>query len=104
YGIRTDHYKLIYYYGDPLDVKGAVQKKTEPEWELFDLDNDPMEMKNVYADAAYTEVVAELKEKLTSLRGSNKEEQKGNARKRKTSMQMEPTTRWWQKLKKNSPC
>ncbi|HLR02944.1 MAG TPA: sulfatase [Virgibacillus sp.] len=75
YGIRTDHYKLIYYYGDPLDVKGAVQKKTEPEWELFDLDNDPMEMKNVYADAAYTEVVAELKEKLASLRTYYKEEQ-----------------------------
>src|SRR5699024_12283568 len=36
YGIRTDNYKLIYYYGDPLDVKGAIDKKTPPEWELFD--------------------------------------------------------------------
>src|SRR5699024_11885274 len=44
YGIRSENYKLIYYYGDPLDVKEAVQEKTEPEWELFDLANDPLEM------------------------------------------------------------
>lgn len=68
YGVRTDNYKLIYYYGDPLDVKGAVQRKTEPEWELFDLVADPYEINNVYNNPEYSEVVTGLKEELTRLR------------------------------------
>lgn len=75
YGIRSENYKLIYYYGDPLDVKEAVQKKTDPEWELFDLANDPLEMKNVYDDEAYAEVIVHLKDKLAELRVYYKEVQ-----------------------------
>ncbi len=41
YGVRTKRHKLIYYYGQPLDAKGAIPKPTEPEWELFDLQKDP---------------------------------------------------------------
>ncbi len=41
YGVRTDRYKLIHFYHD-VD-----------EWELYDLDNDPSEMRNVYDDLAY---------------------------------------------------
>ncbi|MFP3360112.1 DUF4976 domain-containing protein, partial [Planococcus sp. SIMBA_143] len=55
YGVRTDRYKLIYYYGDPLDVIGAVPKPMEPEWELFDLEKDPLELKNEYDNPAYEE-------------------------------------------------
>lgn len=68
YGIRTSRYKLIYFYGDPLDVKGNIPKKTTPEWELFDLQEDPLEINNVYADPAYTDTVKELKRELTELR------------------------------------
>ncbi|WP_100010003.1 sulfatase [Lentibacillus sediminis] len=68
YGVRTDRYKLIYYYGDPLDVIGAVPRPMEPEWELFDIEKDPLELKNEYNNPAYTEVVDELKEKLAQLR------------------------------------
>ena len=59
YGLRTDRYKLIFYH------------RTDPgpqEWELFDLQEDPLEMHSVYDDPAYAGVVAELKEELARLR------------------------------------
>ena len=55
YGVRTDRYKLIYFYS--ID-----------EWELYDLEKDPDELKNLYADAGYAEVVGTLKAKLKELR------------------------------------
>ncbi|WP_096438616.1 sulfatase family protein [Alteribacter populi] len=75
FGIRTERYKLIYYYGDPLDVKGALQQKTEPEWELFDLQKDPLEINNVYKDPNYHETLQELKQELNRLREYYKETQ-----------------------------
>ena len=54
YGVRTDRYKLIHYY------------QTD-EWELFDLKNDPQEMKSVYDDSSYSTVVTDLKQELTRL-------------------------------------
>ena len=68
YGIRTDRYKLIFYYGLPLDAAGAMPEPTPPEWELFDLVNDPREMNNVYEDPAYAEITAELKKELLRLK------------------------------------
>jgi arylsulfatase A-like enzyme len=68
YGIRTHQYKLIFYYGLPLGMSGAVKKPTEPEWEMFDLRKDPQEMKNVYADPAYAPIVKELKAELLRLK------------------------------------
>lgn len=68
YGIRTDRYKLIFYYGLPLDASGAFQESTPPEWELFDLQNDPHEMNNVYDDPAYAEVIKGLKSRLLELK------------------------------------
>jgi arylsulfatase A-like enzyme len=67
YGIRTRRYKLIYYYGDPLDAAGANGPRTEPEWELFDLAEDPMEMRSIYDDPAYAGVVRELTDELHRL-------------------------------------
>jgi arylsulfatase A-like enzyme len=55
YGVRTQRYKLIYYY--EID-----------EWELFDLQNDPEELRSVFADPDYAEIVAELKERLVQMR------------------------------------
>lgn len=68
YGVRTGRYKLIYYYGEPLDVIGAVNKPMEPEWELFDLERDPKEMKNEYDNPLYASVVEELKAELQASR------------------------------------
>jgi arylsulfatase A-like enzyme len=70
YGVRTERYKLIYYYGEALGSGGAIDRATLPEWELFDLEKDPHEMYNVYADPAYAGVVAELKAELERLRGA----------------------------------
>ena len=56
YGISTERYKLIHFYYD-ID-----------EWELFDLENDPDEMKNVYDDPEYSEVREELHKRLDELR------------------------------------
>ncbi len=54
-GVRTPHHKLIHFY--QLN-----------EWELYDLIKDPDELKNVYNDPAYADVVAKLKAELDRLR------------------------------------
>lgn len=59
YGIRTDRYKLIYYY---------EREPEPPEWELFDLQQDPQELHSVYDHSDYQDVVRELKAQLRRLR------------------------------------
>lgn len=68
YGVRTERYKLIYYYGEALGQPGAVDDPTPPEWELFDLEKDPLEMHSVYHDPRYASVVCNLKDELERLR------------------------------------
>jgi len=68
YGIRTDRYTLINFYGKPLGMKGAVNKPTEPEWEMFDRKADPQQMRNVVGDPKYADAVRELKTELERLR------------------------------------
>ena len=70
YGIRTERYKLIYYYADPLDQPGSIGECEEPEWELFDLREDPRELNNVYANPDYQEIAADLKTELDRLQRS----------------------------------
>ena len=53
--MRTDRYKLIEYYAEG------------DYWELFDLQEDPNELRNVYDDAAYADLVVELKAELRRL-------------------------------------
>jgi arylsulfatase A-like enzyme len=54
-GVRTMRYKLIHYYD-------------AGQWELFDLENDPNEMRSVYDDPAYADEVVALKAELARLR------------------------------------
>ncbi len=56
YGISTDRFKLIHFYYD-ID-----------EWELFDLQKDPMEMNNVYKDPGYSEIREDLHKRLDKIR------------------------------------
>lgn len=56
YAIVNEDYKLIHFYYD-VD-----------EWELYDRKKDPKEMKNVFDDPAYAEIVKDLKVKLADLR------------------------------------
>jgi N-acetylglucosamine-6-sulfatase len=64
YGLRTDRYKLIFFYGRPLDASGVRNDPTEPGWELYDLQRDPNELRNVYDDPRYADVREDLKERL----------------------------------------
>ena len=59
--------RLIYYYADALQQRGAVEEPCEPEWELFDLENDPCELNNVYREPAYKNAVQDLKSQLHRL-------------------------------------
>jgi len=68
FGIRTMEHKLIFFYGLPLDAKGAVKQPTPPHWELYDLREDPREMQNVYDDPAYADTVKRLKAELIRLK------------------------------------
>ena len=64
YGLRTERWKLIYYYGKPLGMKGANPPDTEPDWEFFDMKIDPREMHNLYHDPKYAELIKKLKGEL----------------------------------------
>ena len=67
YGIRTEQYKLIYYYADALGTLGSEDEPKVPEWELFDLKKDPYEMINVYHDPDYERVAIVLERELYRL-------------------------------------
>jgi len=60
YGVRTDRYTLAFFYD-----KG--------EWELFDNQKDPMQLRNVYAEPEYAKTVVELKAELNRLRALYKD-------------------------------
>ena len=70
YGMRNERYKLIYYYGDDLDMPGAHPEHTTPAWEFYDLQEDPYEDRNAYSDSRYQEIITEMKGELQSLRVS----------------------------------
>lgn len=61
YGIRTERYKLIYF-------------NKINQWELYDLDKDPKEMRNIYGDAAQAELIKKLKEEMYKLKKELKDE------------------------------
>jgi arylsulfatase A-like enzyme len=73
YGIRTQRYKLIYYYGKALGSSGAVNQDTPPEWEFFDLKTDPREMKNLYSEPGSQKIIAQLKLRLAKLQAYYKD-------------------------------
>lgn len=64
YGIRTERYKLIFFYGLPLDMKDAEKEPTKVGWELYDLRRDPFEQNNIYDHPAYRKVRTTLKTML----------------------------------------
>ena len=55
YGVRTDRYKLIHFYND-VDL-----------WELYDLQEDPNELNNVYDQSEYQAVRERLHKELKEL-------------------------------------
>jgi arylsulfatase A-like enzyme len=66
YGIRTDRYKLIHWYG-----KGFGTDQDIDTWEMFDLKADPHEMRNVYNSEKYLKILQQLTRDLAELRKNN---------------------------------
>ena len=61
YGVRTERYKLIHFYND-ID-----------EWELYDLQQDPQELNNLYGKEGYDDVTKELRAELLRLQEQYKD-------------------------------
>jgi arylsulfatase A-like enzyme len=61
YGIVTDRYKLVHFYYPDVD-----------EWELFDLEKDPHEMRSVYGKSEYVAAQKDLHAELKRLRSELK--------------------------------
>ena len=85
FGVRSDRYKLIFFYGtDYIKVspdrtklgRGAENNKdlnryranTPVAWEFYDLESDPFEMKNLYNDPQYSEQINSMKLQLKKIR------------------------------------
>ncbi len=62
YGIRDERYKLIHYYF-PTD-----------EWEFFDLEKDPNELRSVYSLPEYADRVKDMKTQLKAMRVKYKDD------------------------------
>lgn len=54
YGVKTKRYKLIHFY-------------REDNWELFDLENDPRELENIFGTKGTKSITKELKQELRRL-------------------------------------
>ena len=64
FGIRNDRYKLAFFYGQPLGMRGAMKKTTDPAWEFYDLLEDPREISNAYNNPEYADIIKDMKEEL----------------------------------------
>ncbi|OXG76229.1 mucin-desulfating sulfatase [Cryptococcus neoformans MW-RSA36] len=53
YGIRSKRYKLIFWYNEGGDLPGSRQGGEDQEWELFDCEEDPLELFNLWSDDSY---------------------------------------------------
>ena len=86
FGIRTEEYKLIFFYGRYwVDTENSddwnkdswgnrYDFNTPVSWEFYDLKNDPMEMNNRYSDPKYAVIIKQLKQELAYKRKELNEE------------------------------
>ncbi|WP_109830919.1 sulfatase family protein [Reichenbachiella versicolor] len=80
FGIRNDRYKLILFYGryykldTPSDKWGRYDFDTPPAWEFYDLQRDPEEMQNEYANPKYADIIQKMKSELKAKRAELNEE------------------------------
>jgi uncharacterized sulfatase len=75
FGIRTDRYKLIFFYGTDFLKTGEEKNdlnryraNTPVAWELYDLQEDPQETINIYETMKHTAQVHQLKSMLLNVR------------------------------------
>jgi len=68
FGIRSERYKLIFFYGCDFTGRRRTQPPTPPAWEFYDLDKDPAEMHNEYDNPKYAKIIAAMKTRLKETR------------------------------------
>ena len=61
YGVCTETHKLIYFW-------------KKDQWELYDLKNDPEELKNIYTDPAQKDLIEKLKSEMLRLKKELKDD------------------------------
>lgn len=67
-GIRSDRYKLIFYYGNRLNMTDSEDIRIPPSWDFYDLLHDPHENHNVYSAPEYAPIIKQMKQDLLKLR------------------------------------
>jgi len=64
FGIRSERYKLIFFYG--CDARGT--NRTPAAREFYDLETDPREMQNQYANPEYSKIIEAMRVELRETR------------------------------------
>ena len=72
-GIRSKKSKLIYFYGEGLNKNNTSKIKTSEAWEYYDLEKDPLELKNEFYNPAYKKEILKLRQELIKLKNSIKD-------------------------------
>ena len=82
-GVRTMRHKLIYFYDSPIGpdgrtpARGARTNVRDPFWEFYDLEEDPLEVRNLYHDPAHRSRIEALKHRIVELRKQYGDDQDG---------------------------
>ncbi len=67
FGIRNHRYKLALFYGQSRQSQQRDTMPDEPGWEFYDLQKDPTEQHNAYADPQYYDIIQSMKKEMQSL-------------------------------------
>jgi arylsulfatase A-like enzyme len=86
-GVSEKRFKLIRFYGENYKVKDPkteemVQLPPEDEWEFYDLQNDPNEMKNQYNNPEFSGEIERMKKELNELKKKYKVPEKDPERRK----------------------
>ncbi len=65
--VRNDRYKLMFLYGDCLNMTGFSDYKSKPSWEFYDLQKEPKENHNAYNDKEDQLVITDMKKEMLRL-------------------------------------
>jgi len=68
FGIRSDRYKLIFFYGVDIQSHRPLKAPTPAAWEFYDVVEDPNETTNLYDHPEYQEIISEMKNQLKATR------------------------------------